>query len=118
MAPLKILLVENHAVFADTVRKHFLAEHEVTTVPTLAGARAVLCDVAPDLVLVDYDLDDGKGDELVRERRRGGSAIPIIGTSSHRAGNHALLAAGANAVCSKMDFGGVQEVIQRIARLG
>jgi hypothetical protein len=37
--------------------------------------------------------------------------LPIIGVSSHEAGNSALLAAGASAVCSKMEFDRIQQVI-------
>ena len=35
--------------------------------PGLAGARQLLVTAAFDLILVDFDLDDGKGDELVAE---------------------------------------------------
>ena len=58
---------ENHAVFADLVSRQFLSAHEVTFVPSLAEARRFLATGSFGAVLVDFDLDDGKGDELVRE---------------------------------------------------
>jgi DNA-binding response OmpR family regulator len=110
----KILFIENHAVFADQVIRQFLAEHRVIVVPSIAAARAAIDDARPDLVLVDYDLDDGKGEMFVRECRARYPQLPIIAVSSHDAGNAALVNAGACAVCSKMNFDRIQEIISRV----
>jgi DNA-binding NarL/FixJ family response regulator len=64
-----------------------------------------------DSVLSDYDLDEGKGDEFVRVCRAKHPMLPVIAVSSHDAGNVALVAAGASAVCGKMEFDGIQKVI-------
>src|ERR1041385_9343881 len=101
---MKILFVENHSIFAKQVIDCFLSAHEVTVLPSLAGARSDLKMNQYDLLLVDYDLDDGKGEELVRELRNRNSKLRIIGVSSHERGNAALLEAGADAICSKMNF--------------
>jgi len=111
---LRILYVENHAVFAANVTSRFLSQHSVTVVPSLAEARQVFAAGSFDLLLVDYDLDDGKGDVLVREVRDSGKAIPVVGVSSHDQGNTALLRAGAVAVCSKMQFDRIQAVIDTV----
>jgi DNA-binding response OmpR family regulator len=111
---MKILFVENHSVFAAQVIPLFLSDHEVTVVPGLAEGRRAVSAAEFDLLLVDYDLDDGKGEELVGEIRANHSRLPIIGVSSHEAGNRALLKAGANAVCSKMNFDQIQTVIQKL----
>ena len=63
------------------------------------------------MFLVDFDLDDGKGDDLVRELCASGCRTIIIGVSSHEQGNGALIRAGATAVCSKMQFDQIQTVI-------
>jgi DNA-binding response OmpR family regulator len=111
---MKILFVENHAVFAAQVIPLFLSSHAITLVPSMAEARRALSTSEFDLLLVDYDLDDGKGEELLKEIRANHSDIPVIGVSSHEAGNRALLKAGANSVCSKMDFDQIQTVIQKL----
>jgi atypical dual specificity phosphatase len=111
---MKILYVENHAVFAANVIRQFLSQHTVTVVPSLSAARQALEIGSFDLLLVDYDLDDGKGDELVRELTTIGKAVTVIGVSSHEEGNMALLRAGAVAVCSKMQFDGIQSVINTV----
>src|SRR5437867_3037292 len=113
---MNILYVENHPVFAANVTRQFLSQHSVTVVPSLAGARQALANTIFDLLLVDYDLDDGKGDQLLRElgaQRR----VLVIGVSSHDEGNAALLKAGAVAICSKMNFERIQTVIESITSL-
>ena len=101
---MKILLVENHVVFADLVTRQFLAAHEVVAVPTLSAARSALLVAQFDAFLVDFDLDDGKGDVLVRELVAQKLPGRIIAISSHDAGNTALLRAGAHACCPKGRF--------------
>ena len=111
---MKILYVENHAVFAENVIILFLFDHTVTVAPSLSAARQALERGSFDLLLVDYDLDDGKGDALVKELHASGKAIPVIGVSSHDDGNTALLRAGAVAVCSKMQIDRIQSVIDSV----
>ena len=55
---MKILFVENHALFADQVRRQFLSIHKVEVVSSLAAARLALQMENYDLLIVDYDLDD------------------------------------------------------------
>lgn len=107
---MKILFVENHAIFARQVTACFLSAHEVTIVSTLADARRRLNVDTFDVVLVDYDLDDGKGEQLIREMRGAGRTVRIIGVSAREDGNAALLRAGADATCSKMNFDRIQEM--------
>ena len=111
MKTLKILFVENHAIFAQQAVIHFLSAHQVTVVPSLSMARSSLTADQFDLLLVDFDLDDGKGEELVRELREAGNKIRIVGVSAREEGNVALLQAGADAICSKMEFNRIEELI-------
>ena len=101
---MRLLLVENHAVFAEIVSRSFLSAHEVVVAPSLGEARQQLKGGQFGAVLVDFDLDDGKGDELVRELASGGFAGRIVAISSHQRGNAALLQAGAHACCPKTRF--------------
>ena len=71
----------------------------MTVVPTIAAAKRALATAAYDVALVDYDLDDGKGDELVRWLHAEGLRVPAIGVSARAERNDALLAAGVRAVC-------------------
>lgn len=111
---MRILFVENHAIFARTVIRQFLSTHEVVVVPSLAEAQALLAGSSFDLALVDYDLDDGKGDQLIDRLTTVRPPIPAIAVSSHDQGNRALVAAGAMAICAKSDFPGIQSVIDEL----
>ena len=113
---MKILDVENHTVLSVTVVRQFLSRHSVTVVPSIAEARQVLATGKFDLLLVDYDLDDGKGDTLVREVRASDDHAIIIGVSAHDEGNAALRYAGASAICSKGELDRIQTVIERVTR--
>jgi O-acetyl-ADP-ribose deacetylase (regulator of RNase III) len=111
---LNILYLENHAVFATQVTQQFLSLHHVLVVASLSAARRAWKPEAFDLVLADYDLEDGKGVDFIREVKARNATTPIIGVSSHEAGNEALLNAGASATCSKMDFDNISNVIERL----
>jgi CheY-like chemotaxis protein len=106
---MRLLWVENHAGFVRVAGRQFLSEHSVTVVPSLAAARAALAAAHFDAVLLDYDLDDGKGAELVALVRQ--MRTVVIATSSHEDGNAALLAAGADAVCPKAKFAAIGAVL-------
>lgn len=111
---MKILYVENSLFFAAYACQELLAAHVVQVVPTVAEARHALRANDYDLVIVDYDLDDGKGDEFVSACRLLRPNLKIIAGSSHEAGNKALVKAGACAVCAKKEFDSIQSVIDNL----
>lgn len=113
---MRILFVENHPRFPHTVIPMFLGDDEVVLVPSLSEARAALSSATFDALLVDFDLDDGKGDVLVREVRQAGSKVTIIAVSATDHGNEALCAAGADAICRKTKFRQIREVIASARR--
>ena len=110
---MNILFLENHAIFADQVIREFLPGHTVKLVGSILQARDALAHEQFDLILSDYDLDDGKGTEFVQEYRKLRPLLPIIAVSAHEEGNRALLQAGASDVCCKMEFDRIQRVIDR-----
>lgn len=114
---MNILYVENHAVFVATVTRQFLSKHSVTVVPSLSSARQALANAVFDVLLVDYDLDDGKGDQLLKEIQAAGKRVVVIGVSSHNEGNAALLKAGAVSICNKIHFDRIQSVIESVTPL-
>ena len=111
---MKILFVENHQVFAKIVVTQFLSHYEVTQVPTVTRAISLLQQNSYDLLLVDYDLDDGKGDQVVHMAKQLVPKPRIIGISSHERGNSNLRDAGADATCSKMHFAEIGSVISNL----
>ena len=59
-----ILWVENHARFVSAVRQ-FLSGHEVAVVPAVERAISKLESATFDAILVDHDVDDGTGVEVL-----------------------------------------------------
>ena len=112
-----ILYVENHARFAEIAVKTFLTEHTITVVPSLVLARLALAQAPFDLILLDQDLDDGKGTALAAELCRQSERPKILAVSSHDAGNNALLAAGADWVCAKRDFKQITTIIANLLKV-
>lgn len=111
---MKILFVENHAVFAQTVIAQFLADDTVTIAPTVFEAFDLVRTGSFDVILVDYDLDDFKGDAFIRRLRSSGSTTPIVAVSARDDGNAALTAAGADAICHKAHFRSIRSVLERL----
>lgn len=103
-------MVENHGLFAVTVVEQFLSEHDVE----LRRMVWTAINTYPhdfDAILVDYDLGDGKGDRVVRWARGRGYTGKIIAISARAEGNEALVAAGADAICNKLDFASITDFL-------
>jgi DNA-binding response OmpR family regulator len=114
----RLLWIENHANFVHVAGRQFLAAHDLTVVPSLALAREVLAARTFDAVLLDYDLDDGKGASLIEFIRQLPTVPVVVATSAHEDGNGLLLAAGADAVCPKGKFAEIGTVLARVVATG
>jgi DNA-binding response OmpR family regulator len=114
LALMRLLFIEDHLRFAHLTIREFLVGHEVTVAPSLEAARRELADQRFDAVLLDYDLPDGKGVELLPDLERHGLAGRAIGVSSREENNAKLVAHGAVATVSKMEFRRIKEVLIRL----
>ena len=74
-----IYYVEDDETISRTV-KEFLGRHgyRISIFPTIAGAREALSHMRPTLVLVDWNMSDGKGNLLVRWIRSQWKELPVI----------------------------------------
>jgi len=107
---MRILYVEDQRVFAETVISQFLAGHQVDIAESVAAARGLLGAVY-DAALVDYDLPDGKGTDVIRQLRTAGFRGRIIAVSAKDDGNRELRAAGAHATCKKAELHRIASVL-------
>jgi two-component system, NarL family, response regulator DevR len=68
--PLRVLLVEDHALVRSAVRQALASAPDIEVVGDVASAEAaleVVSDLRPDVMLIDIDLPSMRGTELVRE---------------------------------------------------
>jgi DNA-binding NarL/FixJ family response regulator len=66
----RLLIVDDHGMFADSLRLVLSAEPDLTvvgTAATLAEARAMVVSSEPDVVLLDHRLPDGLGVDSIGE---------------------------------------------------
>ncbi len=85
--PLRILLVEDHAVTAKLMRMMLIADgHAVEIASDVAAALELARLQAFDLLLSDLGLPDGSGYDLIRQLREGGHKFPCIALSGYGLG--------------------------------
>ncbi|HEX2685097.1 MAG TPA: response regulator [Kofleriaceae bacterium] len=112
---MRVLFVEDHRVFAETVASQFLASHHVDIMESVATARlAAAADPPYDVMLIDYDLPDGKGTEVLRHLRAARFRGRIVAVSSKDEGNQELRTAGAHAICKKPELHRIATVLQSL----
>ncbi|MHC8493126.1 response regulator [Thalassospira sp. SM2505] len=76
---MRILLVEDELMLADAVRDHLLAAGEaVDHSDSVVDAEIMMRGTNYDVLLLDLNLPDGKGIDLLRGLRRSGSTTPCI----------------------------------------
>ena len=80
---MRILLIEDDHVLGAAIRDHIAAEgHGVDWMGRLDDAAAALDTVAYQLVLLDLNLPDGRGLDLLRRLRAKGNTVPVIITTA------------------------------------
>ncbi len=82
--PLRILLVEDHAISAKMIRMVLMQEgHEVETADDMATALELAGRQHFDLLISDLGLPDGSGHDLLRHLRRQDCRFPAIALSGY-----------------------------------
>lgn len=80
---MRILLIEDDYVLGEAMRDQVRADgHGVDWMQRLDDARAALLTVTYGLVLLDLNLPDGRGLDLLRQLRRDGNPVPVIITTA------------------------------------
>src|SRR5947207_11822910 len=76
---MRVLVIEDDCALGEALREHVAyLGNGVDLMKRLDDAREALATVAYELVLLDLNLPDGQGMELLRELRRNGNIVPVI----------------------------------------
>lgn len=74
-----VYYIEDDETIADSVREYLQNKgYRVTTFSTIGAARRALSERVPGIVLMDWNMPDGRGDGLCREIRAKWRELPII----------------------------------------
>lgn len=119
-----VLIVDDHAIVREGVKKALIVRGftSIVEAASVAEARAQIALSNPEIVIVDINLPDGSGFELVRWIRSVSKEVAIVVLSFHDDANHVLAAmkAGASAfVCKSEEISHLVAAIEhsRIAPL-
>lgn len=83
MRNLRVLLIEDDHVLGAAIRDHVLSTgHAVDWMQRIDDARLALASVQYELVLLDLNLPDGRGLDLLKDLRSSGNAVPVIITTA------------------------------------
>ncbi len=81
--PRMVLLVEDETTFRRVIARNLTGRGlQVMEAATVAEALAMLHTASPDLMLLDINLPDRTGWELLRELRRTGRTVPTVVVSA------------------------------------
>lgn len=116
---IRVLLIDDHAAFREPLSFMFNREAEFEVVGqagTLKEARPLL-GLGVDVAVIDLDLPDGDGAQLIRELHEANpQAMALVLTASVERGTHArVVEAGAAGVLHKSAY--IRDVIEAVRRL-
>ncbi|TPK42177.1 response regulator transcription factor [Mesorhizobium sp. B2-5-4] len=76
---MRVLLIEDDRILGEAVRDHVAAaSHAVDWSKTLDEARTCLAVISYQLILLDLQLPDGRGQDFLKALRRDGTDTPVI----------------------------------------
>lgn len=121
MSPVRVILVEDNDIFRETLELLFGLRDEIDVVGSVStgeGATALVADLQPDVVLMDYRMPGLNGAEATRAVLDAfpGTKVVCLSASVTAQEVDEVLAAGAVACVTKdEDFDRLVQVVQEAA---
>jgi DNA-binding NarL/FixJ family response regulator len=104
---MQILIVDDHAILREGLKHALFQEgfQNIEEADCVSSARAKIAALKPDVAIIDINLPDGTGFELVRWIRSYSKSIGIVVLTLHQEENYVVAAinAGASAFVSKSE---------------
>ena len=89
--PLEIFYIEDDVSIAQAVKEYFeQLNYKVTVFPMIEEAKRTMLKFTPAIVLIDWNMPDGQGDDLCRWIRSKWEELPIIFLTA-RSDNHYII---------------------------
>ena len=89
--PLEIFYIEDDVNIAQAVKEYFeQLNYKVTVFPMIEEAKKTMIKFTPAIVLIDWNMPDGQGDDLCRWIRSKWEELPIIFLTA-RSDNHYVI---------------------------
>ena len=86
--PLEVFYIEDDVSIAQAVKEYFeQLNYKVTVFPMIEEAKKTMLKFTPAIVLIDWNMPDGQGDDLCRWIRSKWEDLPIIFLTA-RSDNH------------------------------
>jgi len=111
---MKILFVEDNEEFQLCVVRDYLFDHEVDSAYDGSEGIKLFDHNFYDLVLLDYQMDQVHGPDVVSHIREVNKLIPVIAVSMEDRLNEELLKLGATAALAKRHMTKLVQLIQEI----
>jgi DNA-binding NarL/FixJ family response regulator len=95
----RIVIIEDHPTVREGVKRALVSSgfNEIFEASNIAEARARISQINPELIIVDLNLPDGSGFELISWARSISQEIAIVVLSLFEDGNHIIAAMKAGA---------------------
>jgi DNA-binding NarL/FixJ family response regulator len=121
--PARVLVIDDHSAVAEAVAMAIDTQPDlecVGTASSIAAARRMAAELAPDVILIDVELPDGDGIEAVPELRRDNPRARVLVLTGHTAVTVLARAASAGVCGFLPKESGIHEVLRaiRVARDG
>jgi DNA-binding NarL/FixJ family response regulator len=104
---MRLLIVDDHAIVREGLKHALLQEgfEKIEEADCVSAARAKIAALQPNVAIIDINLPDGTGFELVRWIRSYSQSIGIVVLTLHQEENYVVAAmnAGASAFVSKSE---------------
>jgi len=117
---IRILLVDDHAIFRDSLRRLLAAEPGLEVVgdcATIAEARQIIADNTVDVILLDYDLGDEAGTDLLRFLHDAQSQVKVLILTAGMIANATLNALDTGAAGVILKHSGTRQLLEAIRRV-
>jgi DNA-binding NarL/FixJ family response regulator len=116
----RILLIDDHALFRESLARLLAAEDGLSVVghcATIAEARAIISETSIDVVLLDYDLGEESGTDLLRGLRETENRARVLMLTAGMRASATLAALDTGAAGVILKHSGTRQLLEAINRV-